>query len=108
MLGVAVDGDSANVQVLQVRDGVLQDRQSFLWLGTYGGLTRFDGVEFRTFALGTNADITHMTMTGLNYSKAASFDEPILGTAWEDVIPEPATAGVLAVMGLGLAGRRRV
>jgi hypothetical protein len=64
-------------------------------------------LEFRTFALGSNADITHMTLTGLNYSKAASFDEPILGTAWEDVIPEPATAGVLAVMGLSLAGRRR-
>jgi ligand-binding sensor domain-containing protein len=29
---------------------VLQDRHSFLWLGTYGGLTRFDGVEFRTYA----------------------------------------------------------
>jgi PAS domain S-box-containing protein len=26
-----------------------QDRQSFLWIGTYGGLTRFDGREFRTF-----------------------------------------------------------
>ena len=29
VLGVALEGDSANVQVLQVRDGVLQDRQSF-------------------------------------------------------------------------------
>jgi len=29
VLGVALDGESANVQVLQVRDGVLQDRQSF-------------------------------------------------------------------------------
>jgi excinuclease ABC subunit C len=29
VLGIAVDGDIANVQVLQVRDGVLQDRQSF-------------------------------------------------------------------------------
>ncbi|WP_217923719.1 excinuclease ABC subunit UvrC [Miltoncostaea oceani] len=29
VLGIAVDGESANVQVLQVRDGVLQDRQSF-------------------------------------------------------------------------------
>ncbi len=26
-----------------------QDRRSFIWFGTYGGLTRFDGVEFRTF-----------------------------------------------------------
>ena len=29
VLGVAIEDDSANVQVLQVRDGVLQDRQSF-------------------------------------------------------------------------------
>ena len=29
VLGVAVEGDAANVQVLQVRDGVLTDRQSF-------------------------------------------------------------------------------
>ena len=29
VLGIAIEGDSANVQVLQVRDGVLQDRQSF-------------------------------------------------------------------------------
>jgi excinuclease ABC subunit C len=29
VLGIAMEGDSANVQVLQVRDGVLQDRQSF-------------------------------------------------------------------------------
>ncbi len=28
---------------------VYQDRQGFIWLGTYGGLTRFDGVEFRTY-----------------------------------------------------------
>ncbi|MEW6582634.1 MAG: excinuclease ABC subunit UvrC [Actinomycetota bacterium] len=29
VLGIAQEGDTANVQVLQVRDGVLQDRQSF-------------------------------------------------------------------------------
>jgi len=29
VLGVAVSGDTANVQVMQVRDGVLQDRRSF-------------------------------------------------------------------------------
>ncbi|MGD9697094.1 MAG: excinuclease ABC subunit UvrC [Thermoleophilia bacterium] len=29
VIGVALEGDTANVQVLQVRDGVMQDRQSF-------------------------------------------------------------------------------
>jgi excinuclease ABC subunit C len=35
VLGIALEGDTANVQVLQVRDGVLQDRQSF-FLDTAG------------------------------------------------------------------------
>ena len=50
---------------------------------------------FRTFALGTNADITHMTMTGIDYSRAASFDEPRFGTTWEDVAPVPVIPGDL-------------
>ncbi len=29
VVGLAVDGDAGNIQVLQVRDGVMQDRQSF-------------------------------------------------------------------------------
>ena len=61
----------------------------------------------RTFALGTNADITHLMMTGLNYAKAASFDEPRLATTWGDAVPEPATAGLLAAMGLGMLARRQ-
>jgi hypothetical protein len=52
-------------------------------------------LEFRTFALGTNADITHLTMTGIDYSRAASFDEPRFGTTWEDVVPEPMIDGDL-------------
>ncbi len=52
-------------------------------------------LEFRTFALGTNADMTHLTMTGIDYSRAASFDEPRLGTTWEDVVPEPTLTGDL-------------
>lgn len=62
---------------------------------------------FRTFALDTNADITHLMLTGLNYSKAASFDEPRLATTWGDAVPEPATAGLLAAMGMGLLVRRQ-
>jgi hypothetical protein len=37
----------------------------------------------RTFALGTNADLTHLTFAGVDYSRAASFDEPRLATTWE-------------------------
>lgn len=44
-------------------------------------------LEFRTFALGTNADLSHLTFTGIDYSRAASFDEPRLATTWEDVAP---------------------
>ncbi len=44
-------------------------------------------LEFRTFALSTNADLTHLTFTGIDYSRAASFDEPRLATTWEDVVP---------------------
>ncbi len=78
-----------------------------VWNTEAAATTSAAPLEFRTFALGTNADITHMTLTGLNYSKAASFDEPIFATTWEDVVPEPATAGLVLAMGLGLIGRRQ-
>lgn len=42
---------------------------------------------FRTFSLGTNADLTHLTFAGIDYSRAASFDEPRLATSWEGVAP---------------------
>ena len=43
----------------QTRDGlpqstvntILQTRDGYLWVGTSGGLARFDGVRFRTFGL---------------------------------------------------------
>ena len=63
-------------------------------------------LEFRTFALDTNADITHLTMTGLNYSKAASFDEPRFATSWEGAVPEPTTAGLALALSLGMVTRR--
>jgi len=78
-----------------------------VWYSEAAATTAAAPLEFRTFALGTNADITHMTLTGLNYSKAASFDEPIFATTWADVVPEPTTAGLALAMMLGLAGRRQ-
>ncbi|MEQ9455164.1 MAG: hypothetical protein RLN76_11325 [Phycisphaeraceae bacterium] len=64
-------------------------------------------LTFRTFALDTIGDLTHLTMTGINYSKAASFDEVRLATTWEAAVPvpEPAT-GVLALTALLAVNRR--
>jgi hypothetical protein len=54
----------------------------------------------RSFALDANTDMTHMTLTGINYTKAASFDEPRLATSWESAvpIPEPASIGMAALL----------
>jgi hypothetical protein len=46
-------------------------------------------IVLRTFALGTNADMVQMTMMGVNWSRAASFDEPRLAASWDDVVIPP-------------------
>jgi len=67
-------------------------------------------VEFRTFALTSATDITHMTFAGVDYSKAASFDEPRFATTWDDVasVPEPSAVGIAgAAAALFVIARRR-
>ena len=63
----------------------------------------------RTFGLGTNADLTQLTLLGINFSRASSFDEPRLGTEWADVapVPEPASLAALGVGAVALLSRRR-
>ncbi len=63
---------------------------------------------FRSFALGSAADITHLTFTGVNYSNAASFDEPRFATTWEAAlaVPEPSSLSILTLACVALAGRR--
>jgi excinuclease ABC subunit C len=52
VLGIAREGDTANVQVLQVRDGVLQDRQSFfLDTGGAGEAEVLEGFALEYYAL---------------------------------------------------------
>lgn len=53
VLGVAVHGDLANVQVMQVRDGVLQDRQSFFLesVGEEDDATVLEGFAIEYYAM---------------------------------------------------------
>jgi ligand-binding sensor domain-containing protein len=53
---------------------VVQTRDRYLWLGTYGGLTRFDGVAFSTFGSGTTHGILSDRILGLCEDSA--------GTLW--------------------------
>src|SRR6056297_206682 len=52
-----LDAPTPRFESLGVADGltvsqvsvILQDRQGFLWVGTWGGLHRYDGNSFQTF-----------------------------------------------------------
>lgn len=63
---------------------------------------------FRTFAFGTSSDVTHLTLTGINYSRAASFDEPRFATTWEGAlaIPEPGSVLLTLAAFLSVLGNR--
>jgi ligand-binding sensor domain-containing protein len=41
--------------IKNVRD-IVQDRDGFIWVGTYDGLYRYDGVRFENFSLKTRTD----------------------------------------------------
>jgi len=68
--------------VLQTEDGlpqnavtaILQTRDGYLWLGTYQGLARFDGVRFVVF--------TDSSTPGLQSSRVTSLFEDADGTLW--------------------------
>ncbi|MBL8859765.1 MAG: GHKL domain-containing protein [Planctomycetes bacterium] len=44
---------------------LLQTPDGALWIGTFGGLMRFDGIEFRTFDLDTLPGLPSVRITGL-------------------------------------------
>src|SRR5262245_64961112 len=52
---------------------VRQTRDGYLWLGTYGGLVRFDGVRFQVF---DNRN------SGLRDNEVRSLAEDATGTLW--------------------------
>ena len=45
--------------------GIVESRDGFLWLGTFGGLTRFDGTRFRTYKLSDTPGLTSNRVTAL-------------------------------------------
>ena len=59
--------DNAVTAAMQTRDG-------YLWLGTYGGLVRFDGVHFKVF--------NSASTPGLQSDRVTSLYEDTLGTLW--------------------------
>jgi signal transduction histidine kinase/ligand-binding sensor domain-containing protein/DNA-binding response OmpR family regulator len=71
-------------ETLTVSDGLvsneanvfLQDRQGFLWIGTFGGLSRFDGASFTNF-LHDPTDSTSLTQNKVN-----SLFEDRTGAIW--------------------------
>jgi ligand-binding sensor domain-containing protein/signal transduction histidine kinase len=81
LLGLARPGLCADVpplpsyflRVWQTQDGlpdnavsaVLQTRDGYLWLGTYGGLARFDGVRFTVFNSANEPELQSDRITGL-------------------------------------------
>jgi signal transduction histidine kinase/ligand-binding sensor domain-containing protein len=53
---------------------IVQTRDGYLWLGTYGGLVRFDGVRFARFDSSTTPE--------LRSSRITSLYEDLEGTLW--------------------------
>ena len=57
LVPVAATGANYSIQVWQTEEGlpqnsvntVIQTRDGYLWLGTFGGLVRFDGLRFTVF-----------------------------------------------------------
>ena len=67
------DGPNYFIRAWQVENGlpqnkvtaVLQTRDGYLWLGTYSGLARFDGVKFKVFDDNNTPELHSSRVTSL-------------------------------------------
>lgn len=55
-------------------NAIIQSRQGYLWLGSFGGLVRFDGVRFTTFDPANTPQLQNSRITALH--------EDAAGTIW--------------------------
>ena len=53
---------------------LIQDRKGYVWIGTYDGLVRFDGVEFTTYSRSTDEDY--------DFASARSIIQDSRGNLW--------------------------
>jgi ligand-binding sensor domain-containing protein len=82
MLALTALGDEYTQTVWTTQDGlpqnsvtaILQTADGYLWLGTLGGLVRFDGVRFTTFNTANNP--------GLKSNRILALTEARDGTLW--------------------------
>lgn len=61
-------------------DAVVQTRDGYLWLGSFSGLVRFDGVAFRRFTPGNTAGVTS--------TRIHSLHEDRHGTLWVGTVQD--------------------
>ncbi len=72
-LAATPEGPEYSVNVWQAEDGlpqnavtaIVQTRDGYLWVGTYGGLARFDGVRFSVFDGGNTPELHNSRVTAL-------------------------------------------
>lgn len=73
IFGVFFAGHSAVIKRIDINQGlsnnycqgIVQDRQGFIWIGTESGLNRFDGHEFKTFYY-SDIDLNSLNSNELN------------------------------------------
>ena len=56
---------------------IFQDDNGFLWIGTYKGFARFDGISFTPFMVETNVNILHLENDADGGVKAFSYQDII-------------------------------
>ncbi len=98
---------------------IVQTREGYLWLGTYNGLVRFDGVQFKVFDTSTTPEFRDNRITSLyedvygilwighetgslTRMQAGKFQAVNLGTNWSGgaiIATKPDADGVLWVLG---------